>query len=148
MLKRSRTSIPTFSPAANSADLSSTTRMTIDTMTKQKESFDVETDEVIKAATVGLSRYLFVLLQKQSKQNAFTISKYVLAMIAEINPSTSYIENQIKTLCYLSDSIKQKPFSKLTRDDILGYLDSHRRSEESDPSINGSPLIICVGYIC
>jgi len=107
--------------------------MTIDTMTKQKESFDVETDEVIKAATVGLSRYLFVLLQKQSKQNAFTISKYVLAMIAEINPSTSYIENQIKTLCYLSDSIKQKPFSKLTRDDILGYLDSHRRSEESDP---------------
>ena len=95
MLKRPRASIPTFSPA----DLSPTTRMTIDTVTKkQKESLDVQTDEVLKAATVGLTHYLFVLLQKQSKQNAFTISKYILAMIAEINPSTAYIESQIKTL--------------------------------------------------
>jgi hypothetical protein len=49
--------------------------MTIDTMTKQKASIDVEIDEVLKAATVGLSHYLVELLQKQSKQNASTISK-------------------------------------------------------------------------
>jgi hypothetical protein len=100
LLKKPRTSIPTFSSSAGttSADLSVATEPTIDASTKQKESIDVEIDEVLKAATAGLGHYLVGLLQKQSKQNAFAISKYVLAMIAEINPSTSYIENQIKTL--------------------------------------------------
>jgi hypothetical protein len=122
LLKKPRTSIPTFSSSAGatSADLSvaTETEMTIDTSTKQKELIDVEIDEVLKAATAGLGHYLIGLLQKQSNQNAFTISKYVLAMIAEINPSTSCTENQIKTLCYLSHFTKQKPFSKMSRDDI------------------------------
>jgi hypothetical protein len=110
MLKRPRTSIPTFSPGAStSSDLSvARGRVTIDTTTKRKTSFDVEIDELLKAATLDLSPHLVGLLQKQLKQNAFTISKYILAMIAEINPSTSYIENQIKTLCYLSDFKNRK----------------------------------------
>ena len=71
MLKKSRTSNPTFSSdVANSIDLSAATGMTINTMTKQKISFDVEIDEVLNAATAGLSHYLIGLLQKQSKQNA------------------------------------------------------------------------------
>ena len=94
----------------------------------------VETnDKILEAATVGLDLRFVRLLKKQSKQNAFTISEYVLAMNSEINPSLSYKEGQLKTLCYLSDFHSQKPFSKMTRDDILKYLDSHRRPEESDP---------------
>ena len=129
MLKKPRTSIPTFSSStATSADLSVGTEMT-----KQNPLIDVEMDEVLKAATVGISHYVVRLLHKQSKQNVSAISKYIRDMIAEINPSTSYIENQIKTLCYFSDFTKQTPFSKMSRDDVCRYLDSHRRSEESDP---------------
>ena len=61
--------------------------MTMDTMTKQKVSLDVEIDEVLNAATLGSSPHLVGPLQKQSKQNAFTISKYILAMNTEINPA-------------------------------------------------------------
>jgi len=92
MLKRPRTSIPTFSSStATSADLSIGTEMTIDTMTNQNTLIDVEMDEVLKTAMVDISHYIVRLLHKQSKQNVSTISKYIRAMIAEINPSTSYI---------------------------------------------------------
>jgi integrase/recombinase XerD len=36
-------------------------------------------------------------------------------------------------LCLLSEFCNQKPFSKMTRKDVLGYLNSLRKSEEFDP---------------
>jgi hypothetical protein len=106
---------------------------------KEKASIYVEAndkileEEAASAATAGLNLRFVRLLEEQSKQNACTISEYLLAMNSEINPSVSYKESQLKTLCYLSDFQNQKPFSKMTRNDVLQYLDSHRRTEESDP---------------
>jgi hypothetical protein len=60
-------------------------------------------------------------------------SKYLLAMNSEINPSVSHKESQLKTLCYLSDFHNQKAFSSMRREDILMYLDTHRKTEELDP---------------
>jgi hypothetical protein len=97
-------------------------------------STDNEPDnKILELATIGLNQSFLKLLKEQSKQNAFTISEYILAMNAEVNPSPSHKEGQLKTLCYLSDFQNQKPFSKMTRNDVLQYLDSHRRPEESDP---------------
>src|SRR6266487_6168572 len=108
--------------------------ITTDNTTKEKASTDNEAnDKILEAATAGLNRHFVRLLKEQSNQNAFTISEYVLAMYSEINPSASHRESHLKTLCYLSDFQNQKPFSKMTREDILRYLDSHRRPEESDP---------------
>src|SRR5690242_356093 len=51
----------------------------------------------------------------------------------EINPSINYKTNQIITLSQLSESCNnQKPFSQMTRDDILAYLNNCRKSEEID----------------
>jgi hypothetical protein len=51
----------------------------------------------------------------------------------EVNPSLIYKANQVKNLTYLSLFCKSKSFIEITRDDILAYLDSTRRPEESDP---------------
>ena len=87
----------------------------------------------LKAVTAGLLNYHTTLLNKQSIQNALTIIDYLLVLNIEINPSLSYKSNQLRTLCYLSEFCKQKPFTKMTRDDILAYLDSIKGPEESDP---------------
>jgi hypothetical protein len=62
-----------------------------------------------------------------------TIIDYLLALNTEINPSLAYKSNQLRTLTYFSEFCKQKPFIKMTRDDILAYFDSIKRPEESDP---------------
>ena len=108
----------------------------IQTSTAQEEQFvppSNSIDNKITLATAGLQNHFVDLLKKQSSQNAETIADYVLAMNVEVNPSIHHMTNQIRTLSYLSNFHKQKPFSKMTRDDIVQYLDSHRRPEESDP---------------
>jgi integrase/recombinase XerD len=103
----------------------STTTSTINQVASERK--------ILEAATAGLSHRFFKLLNDQSKQNAYTISEYVIAMNSEINPSASHREGQLKILCYLSDFHNQRPFSKMTRNDVMQYLDGHRRPEESDP---------------
>ena len=43
-----------------------------------------DNDKTLEAATVGLDLRFVRLLKQQSKQNAFTLSKYLLAMNSEI----------------------------------------------------------------
>jgi len=87
----------------------------------------------IESVTAGLQGHYISLLKKQSSENAETIADYVIAMNIEVNPSIAHRSNQIRTLSYLSEFHKQKPFSKMTRNDIILYLESLRRPEESDP---------------
>jgi integrase len=87
----------------------------------------------ITSVTAGLQNHFVNLLKKQSGQNAETIADYILAMNVEVNPSNHYRTSQIRTLSYLSEFHKQKPFLKMTRDYILQYLNSYRRPEELDP---------------
>ena len=54
-------------------------------------------------------------------------------MNAEVNPVLANKQNQTQILCYLSEFRKQKPFTNMTREDILSYLDSLRKPEDSDP---------------
>jgi hypothetical protein len=121
------------SPSFYNPSMASETILPLTTREMISTSMSVVEDNKIPAATANLKPYLIKLLDKQSKQNAITISRYIIAMNAEINPSSSHRENQLKTLCYLSDFHKQRPFLEMTRDDVLQYLDSHRRTEESDP---------------
>jgi hypothetical protein len=81
--------------------------------------YSTRLDDKTESVTAGLQAHLVSLLKKQSSQNAETIADYVLAMNIEVNPSIHHRTNQIRTLSYLSDFHKQKPFSKMTRDDVL-----------------------------
>jgi integrase len=119
-----RTTVPT----ATSSTTISATAFVVDSSDN-----DDDYNKKVKLVTEGLQSYHAALLKKQSKQNALAIVDYLLALNTEINPSLAYKSNQLRTLTYPSEFCKQKPFIKMTRDDVLAYLDSIKRPEEADP---------------
>jgi integrase len=54
-------------------------------------------------------------------------------MNAEVNPVLANKQNQTQILCYLSEFCNQKAFINMTREDVVSYLDSLRKPEDSDP---------------
>jgi hypothetical protein len=69
-----------------------------------------------------------------SKENALTVSNYIIAMKREINPRLNTIRTTVQFLSELSRFVGiEKRFEDITREDILLYLDSCRRSENEDP---------------
>jgi hypothetical protein len=112
--------------------------MTTTTTTEEEailfsSSFSVLLEQKIKAATEGLIDHYVNLLRRQSESNIEIICDYILAMNAEVNTVLDHKRNQMQILCYLSTHCKQTPFIKMTRADVLGYLDTLRKPEESDP---------------
>jgi integrase len=101
----------------------------------------------IDVSTEGLtSQYGNRLRKLEPKINASIISKYIIAMKAEINPSDRYREVVIKVLTKLSDFHNSntrnnsetecdtgKSLLQITREDILSYLDTLRKPEAVDP---------------
>ncbi|HYT01687.1 MAG TPA: hypothetical protein VEL70_02175, partial [Candidatus Acidoferrum sp.] len=91
----------------------------------------------IENATEGLSSDCFNFLQNRvlpaNKENALTICDYISSLKSEINPSDSYRKNNILLLCKFSIFFKNaKPFKEVTREDILSFLDSFRKTETVD----------------
>ena len=54
-------------------------------------------------------------------------------MMTEINPSDNYRRDNIKLLTKFSIFHHNKVFKQMVRQDVLGFLDSHRKTEASDP---------------
>src|SRR5215813_11456215 len=74
------------------------------------------------------------LRDKLSKENAFVVADYIIAMKREINPRLNYIRYTIQFLSDLSKVIGiEKHFVDMTRNDILFYLDKCRKPEDQDP---------------
>ncbi len=103
------------------------------------EERDVVLDRKITLATEGFTTAKFCELvlkdrSRLSKENALTISEYIIAMKREVNPRLSYIKYTIQFLSELSKSVGiEKRFEDMARDDVLLYLDSCRKSENDDP---------------
>lgn len=68
-----------------------------------------------------------------SLENADTICNYIIDMKAELNPAINYMISSIKLPYLLSRYLKNKPFKKITRKDVIDFLDSRRKSEVLDP---------------
>ena len=63
-----------------------------------------------------------------------TICDYIIAMKREVNPRIKYIKTTIQFLSELSKTVGiEKKFRYMTRDDVLLYLDSNRKTENDDP---------------
>jgi uncharacterized protein YihD (DUF1040 family) len=125
MARRSKKTVEAILSAA-----SATTQIT-------KEDFEVQ--RKITLATEGFTTNKFCELtlrdrSRLSKENALTISEYIIAMKREVNPRLSYIRYTIQFLSELSKYIGiEKRFEDMARDDVLLYLDSNRKSENDDP---------------
>jgi integrase/recombinase XerD len=70
-----------------------------------------------------------------SKENALVVAEYAIAIKREVNPRPSYLKYTIQYLSELSRRVGlEKRFKDdMTREDILYYLDSNRKTENEDP---------------
>jgi integrase len=93
-------------------------------------------DGVIDSITQGMSRKALntrlKMLHRISPSNASIICEHILSEQTERNIKTSTAENKVKALLWLTRFLKQKPFEQLTKQDILSYLNSLRKSQEED----------------
>jgi integrase len=80
--------------------------------------------------------------------NANVICDYILAEQTDINIKESTKEGKIKVLIWLSNCLANKPFDQMTKQDILGHLNSRKRPISEDPthkwvgSYNGRQMIL------
>ena len=90
----------------------------------------------LETVTEGLTREYHNLFNILSKEDALTLMDYIISLKTEINPSDNYRKSVIKTIgkfmmfCRRSTD---KPLVQLSRDIVLAFLDSFRKSEVSDP---------------
>ena len=92
--------------------------------------FDIEVQKV----TEGMLPCHAKSLKGLPYDNALTVVNFILSLITEINPSSNYRRDIIRTLCLLSKfHDNDKKFENMTRRDILDFLDSYRKPEAADP---------------
>ena len=65
-------------------------------------------------------------------QTEDTIRRYTLAMETEVNPSKNYEHSIVLCLRALAKKIK-KSFENMTKEDIVLFLNSFKKSEPLDP---------------
>ncbi len=87
----------------------------------------------IENVTRGLKPAFKKIVQSISKKNAAIIANYITSMQTEINPSDHYTKNIITFLCKFSQSNSDKPFEEITRQEVLAFLNSFRKTETIDP---------------
>jgi hypothetical protein len=71
------------------------------------------------------------------KDKAATVVKYVEVMKTAVNPSDHYRRDLIVLLCRFSkhdNNNNDKPFKEISRDDIVNFLNSVRKTETQDPA--------------
>lgn len=90
-------------------------------------------DNKIDSITSGLRREYSRGLYEISKENTLTITDYILAMRTETNLSDHYRMDLIKFLYTFAKYINNKPFRTITRNDVIYFLESFRKTEASDP---------------
>ena len=71
-----------------------------------------------------------------SREDALTIAKYVISMKTEVNLADHYRQDliMVKLSSYVSSTNNDtKPFRLMTRQDIIAFLNSFRKSDSLDP---------------
>ena len=92
-------------------------------------------DQKIDMITTGLLPFFGKKLRGLTNtQNVSTIIQYIQAMNTEINMSDNYRRDTIDTLCRLCEfNHNNKTFEDITRDELLVFLDSYRKPEQTHP---------------
>src|SRR5918992_1971419 len=109
-------------------------------------------DRKVDLVTAGLRASHARCLKNErevSRNNALIICNYIMSMKTEINLSDNYRKTNLTLLVQFSKFHNQKPFSHITREDLLAFLDSLRKPESVDPMRKwiGSYNLYCVQLI-
>jgi integrase len=84
-------------------------------------------------STLGSSNRYPKAFNDISQTNTSTIASYIQSMKIEINLSDHYRKDVMILLCKFSKHNNNKLFRDLTRQEILAFLNSFAKSQESDP---------------
>jgi integrase len=91
-------------------------------------------DRKIGLVTEGIDSFFGSKLRELPEDNALTIVNYILSLKNEINLSDGYRKLNIYVFYSISKFFNnRKTYKELTRDDLVRFLDSLRKPEESDP---------------
>jgi hypothetical protein len=106
-------------------------------MEKQKpfqkyEGQDTAHKKIIDLCSGLPNTYLKALMSVGIKNNVLTIIDYIHAIQTEINLAANYKIDLIKILTKFSN-YHNKEFKKISRDDIITFLNSFKKSEIEDP---------------
>ena len=94
----------------------------------------------VAATTEGLPPNCFhhlhdrvLCARSKGKENAMTICDYISSIKLETNRSDHYRKDTILLLCSHSTFFKNdKLFKEITREDLLSFLDSYRKTEPNN----------------
>jgi site-specific recombinase XerD len=70
---------------------------------------------------------------ESTQNNAPIIGEYLKALQNEINVSENYKRINVTTLVYFSRFHSNKKFNKMTKEDVVLYLNSLRKNDTTDP---------------
>jgi hypothetical protein len=87
----------------------------------------------IDETAAGLQKAIAKQLHLINEDNAAIIVEYVAALKSEVNLADNYRRDVIILFCRLCIFHDNRPFKDLTRTDVLGFLDSFRKTETQDP---------------
>ena len=122
--------IPTVAPSTAIASGSSISN----NVSAVSSSNDALFDRKIDLITEGIDPFFASKLRELSEDNALTLINYILTMKNEINLSDGYRKLNIYVFYSISKFFNhKKTYKELTRDDVMQFLDSLRKPEESDP---------------
>ncbi len=93
----------------------------------------IDFERKIELATEGLLNNLKLKLISIDKVNALILANYILSMKTEVNLSDNYRKLVIIVITSLIKFHGNKSLYNLERNDMLGYLDSFRKTEAKDP---------------
>jgi integrase len=97
-------------------------------------SEDALFDRRIEIASEGLTSYYSACFYKiPLKENALTLASYIISLNSEVNPSNNYRREIIDKLSRFSIYCDKTLFKDITREQLLKFLDSLRKPEDSDP---------------
>ena len=86
-------------------------------------------------AAEGLPSHILNLLHRTfslNKENVLIICDYISSLKSEINLSDHYRKDVITLLCKFSTFNNARSFKDITREDLLSFLDSFRKSDTAD----------------
>lgn len=88
--------------------------------------------EILDECCESLQKYSYNCIQRAGG-NGLVVCKYIVAMKKEKDLSINYRKTVIANLSRLSLFHKNKPFEKMTEQDIVAFLDKYRKSDADDP---------------
>jgi integrase len=87
----------------------------------------------IEETTAGLRPSYAKVLRIICEENTVIIINYISAARVEVNLSDHYRKDLIQALSIFSRHTGNKCFRRMTRNDIISFLESFRKTEQADP---------------